>query len=317
MHMPLERILEVEHLGVNVSGSVAPTRILREISFSIQKAEILCILGASGSGKTTLTRALTMLLKNSRLTIEGRVNYGGVDIVGASPSDLLQIRRRKIRYIFQDPAESLNPLLILKTQFRLADPTETGSLENVLALLHDVGIENPGRLLSLYPHQASVGMLQRFLLAMALCASPDLIIADEPTSALDPEMRDLFIHIISRERSARMMGAVIVTHDVPLAESLADTVAVMYRGEFLEYGPKQDVFSNPLHPYTSAMIRGTLLMSVNESQAVQTHGDESSGEHTGCRYRPLCPKARDECAVRSISIERISEGHHVRCLFWK
>ena len=318
MHMLLETLLEARGLSVRGNAESRNAPIVADVSFVLQQGEILCILGESGSGKTTLARALTGLRSSgSSSDQDGKVLLQGRDIVSLTPAELQQIRREKVRYIFQEAVQALNPLLHLGTQFLAGAPHASSDMRDVAEALGKAGIDDAATLLSLYPHQASVGMLQRFLLALALYVKPLLLIADEPTSALDPEMRDRFSTAIIRERTDRQMSAVVVTHDASLARNIADTIAIMYLGRFVEYGPTQRIFENPRHPYTRRILRGHSPLDLASTFRAATGAMQSVGSGHGCDYSSLCEKSGPECLPSPIAMEQCEERHVVRCLHWR
>jgi oligopeptide/dipeptide ABC transporter ATP-binding protein len=316
--MLLETLLEARGLSVRGNAESRNAPIVADVSFVLQRGEILCILGESGSGKTTLAHALTGLRSSgSALAQDGKVLLQGRDIVSLTPAELQQIRREKVRYIFQEAVQALNPLLQLGTQFLAGAPHTASDMRGAAEALGKAGIDDTATLLSLYPHQASVGMLQRFLLALAVYVKPLLLIADEPTSALDPEMRDRFSTAITRERTDRQMSAVVVTHDASLARNIADTIAIMYLGRFVEYGPAQRIFENPRHPYTKRILRGHSPQELAGTFRAATGVVQSVTDALGCAYRPLCEKSGPECLPSPIAMEQCEERHVVRCLHWK
>ena len=213
--------------------------------------------------------------------------------------------------------QALNPLLQLGTQFLAGAPHAASDRRGVAEALGKAGIDDAATLLSLYPHQSSVGMLQRFLLALVLYVRPLLLIADEPTSALDPEMRDRFSTAINRERMDRQMSAIVVTHDTALVRNIADTIAIMYLGRFVEYGPAQRIFENPRHPYTKRILRGHSPHELASNFRAATGAMKSVTNAHGCDYSFLCEKSGPECFPSPITMEQCEERHVVRCLHWR
>jgi oligopeptide/dipeptide ABC transporter ATP-binding protein len=313
-----ETLLEARGLSVQGKAESRSAPILADVSFVLRRGEVLCILGESGSGKTTLAHALTGLITpGSGMHQSGKVLLQGRDITLLTEVELRLVRSRKIRYVFQEAVQALNPLFRLVTQFGAGSPHAASDKKGMVDVLKNAGIDDPASLLALYPYQASVGMLQRFLLAMALYVKPLLLIADEPTSALDPDMRDRFSAAISRERTDRQMSAVVVTHDMELARSIADTIAIMYLGRFVEYGPAERIFENPRHPFTKRVLRGHGLQELSNTFRTATGIMQSESDGYGCAYSPLCVTSGPECLQSPIAMEQCEERHDVRCLHWR
>ncbi len=245
------------HIGFSSESGVVPA--LRGISLGLGRGETLAIVGESGSGKSVTALSITRLLPTPPAVIQsGSIFFEGADLLKVSDTELRRIRGGKIAYIFQEPSTSLNPVYTIRSQIaemiQLHRPDVRDIDAEIIHWLDAVGINDPGRRLHDYPHQFSGGMQQRVMIAMALSARPDLLIADEPTTALDVTIQAQILtklHELQRELG---MAVLLITHNFAIIRGLARHVAVMYRGEVVEYGETEQVLRDPQHPYTQALI---------------------------------------------------------------
>ncbi len=248
--------LEVERLSVLSLNKPEPEVIVGETSFVLEKGKTLALVGESGSGKTTLCRALTRLFPPSmKHTLHGTVRFNDVDLLTCTDENLRDIRRREIRYVFQEPQQALNPALSIRTQMALASDSDSNSEDAVHEALHSVGLESPHEVMRLYPHQLSIGMAQRVMIAMAVLPHPSLLIADEPTSALDASLRFQLLDLLKSLQLQNGMAMILVTHDLAIARKYADDIAVMRDGVVLELSSSTAFFQEPSHPYSQLLLR--------------------------------------------------------------
>ena len=257
--MPDTPLLAIRNLAIDFAGETGVTHAVKGISFTMEKGETLAIVGESGSGKSVTGLALTRLLPEPpAIYRSGEILLDGRDVLKMTPRELQNIRGNKIAYIFQEPSTSLNPVFTIRNQvaeaIRLHRPEVTDIDAEVVKYLDLVGIVNPAQRMADYPHQLSGGMQQRAMIAMALSCQPDLLVADEPTTALDVTIQAQIIDQL-RELKARLgMAIILITHNFGIISGIADRVAVMFRGKFVEYGTTREVLSNPQHAYTKALI---------------------------------------------------------------
>ncbi|EFR31296.1 ABC transporter ATP-binding protein [Eremococcus coleocola] len=295
------------------------------VSFTLHKNEKLAIVGESGCGKSTLATSIVGLHdpKNTRQT--GQILYKGKDIINYSESDYLKIRGREIGMIFQDPLASLNPLMTIGAQIEEAlyyhtDFNKDQRKERTLELLDQVGIANPNRMYKQYPHELSGGMRQRVIIAIALAAKPNIIIADEPTTALDVTIQAQILDLLNQIQEETESGIILITHDLGVVAETADRVAVMYAGQFVEIAEVHDLFNNPKHPYTRSLLR-----SIPQSNDMV---DDETGElhviqgsvpnitkmkRTGCRFADRTPWIPEHVHEENPSLHEVEPGHWVRC----
>ena len=252
-------LLEVNNLRIEYPSRHGVHVAVKSLTLDIQRGEIVGVVGESGAGKSTVGNAIIDLLSPPGTVAGGEVFLNGEKISGLSIEQMRQVRGSKIGFIFQDPMTSLNPLFTVEQQL-----TETihanmkvsneQAYQRALALMNQVGIPQPENRLKQYPHQFSGGMRQRVVIAIALAGEPDLIIADEPTTALDVSIQDQILSLIRDLCKKNNVGCMLVTHDMGVVSNVTDRVAVMYRGDLVEFGPTAKVLGDPDHPYTRSLI---------------------------------------------------------------
>ncbi|ACQ94107.1 ABC transporter related [Tolumonas auensis DSM 9187] len=252
-------LLEVRNLRIEYPSRYGVMAAVKDLSFSIEKGEILGVVGESGAGKSTIGNAIIDLLSPPGRIARGDVFLNGEKISGLSPDAIREIRGAKIGFIFQDPMTSLNPLFtveqqLVETMLANTELKPDEAYEKALELMEAVGIPQPELRIKQYPHQFSGGMRQRVVIAIALCCDPDLIIADEPTTALDVSIQDQILQLIKKLCKERQVGCMLVTHDMGVVSNITDRVAVMYRGDLVEIGTTAQVLGAPKHPYTQSLI---------------------------------------------------------------
>ncbi|MEI8235327.1 MAG: ABC transporter ATP-binding protein [Verrucomicrobiota bacterium] len=252
-------LLEVRNLSIRFATEEAAVDAVREVSFRIEKGETLAVVGESGSGKSVTALALTRLLPEPPARyVGGEILLDGRDVLRMPPGELRAVRGKRIAYVFQEPSTSLNPVFTIRSQIaemlRLHRPEVRDLDAEVAKWLGLVGIVDPARRMHDYPHQLSGGMQQRAMIAMALSAQPDLLVADEPTTALDVTIQAQIIDLLRELKSQLHMSILLITHNFGIIGGIADRVAVMFRGRIVETGPTGQVLSAPQHPYTRALI---------------------------------------------------------------
>ena len=252
-------LLEVRNLRIEYPSRHGVMAAVKDLSFTIEKGEILGVVGESGAGKSTIGNAVIDLLSPPGRIARGDVFLNGEKISGLSPDAIREIRGARIGFIFQDPMTSLNPLFtveqqLVETMLANTELKPDEAYEKALELMEAVGIPQPELRIKQYPHQFSGGMRQRVVIAIALCCDPDLIIADEPTTALDVSIQDQILQLIKKLCKERQVSCMLVTHDMGVVANITDRVAVMYRGELVEIGTTAQVLGAPNHPYTQSLI---------------------------------------------------------------
>jgi len=252
-------MLSIQDLKIGFSTPTGVTPALKGVSLELGKGETVAIVGESGSGKSVTALAITRLLPSPPAIYQGgSITFEGQDLLKASDAELRKVRGGKIAYIFQEPSTSLNPVYTIRSQIaemiELHRPDVSDVDAEIIRWLDTVGIVDPASRLHDYPHQLSGGMQQRVMIAMALSARPDLLIADEPTTALDVTIQKQILDKLRELQRDLGMAVMLITHNFAIIQGLARHVAVMYRGEVVEYGETDQVLRNPQHPYTKALI---------------------------------------------------------------
>lgn len=252
-------LLAVKNLRIEYPSRHGVHVAVKSLTLDIQAGEIVGVVGESGAGKSTVGNAVIDLLSPPGSIAAGEVYLNGEKISGLSPQAMREVRGSKIGFIFQDPMTSLNPLFTVEQQLTETihanmQVSDQQAYQRALSLLQQVGIPQPENRLKQYPHQFSGGMRQRVVIAIALAGEPDLIIADEPTTALDVSIQDQILTLIRELCKQNNVGCMLVTHDMGVVSNVTDRVAVMYRGDLVEFGPTGKVLGTPQHPYTRSLI---------------------------------------------------------------
>jgi oligopeptide transport system ATP-binding protein len=309
-------LLEVSGLSTAFHTRHGVVRAVNDVSFHLERGETLGIVGESGSGKSVACLSLLGLIPRPPGRIEaGSARFDGVDLLHGAEPVLRAIRGRRIGMIFQDPMTSLNPYLTVEEQLvepllihGLADRAEARRL--ALAALKEVGVPDTERRIRNHPHQFSGGMRQRVMIAMALIAKPDLLIADEPTTALDVTVQAQILDLIEREQTQRGVAVILISHDLGVVAEICDRVMVMYAGRVVETAPADTLFRAPQHPYTRALqlSRPALQAKGAELYAIPGLPPDPAQPHAGCPFTPRCEFAIDECATARIELSSVNGG---------
>ena len=296
-------------------------RAVDGVSFAVAAGETLGIVGESGSGKSVTCYSLMGLVPSPPGKIEsGTAQFDGVDLLHCAPAAARSIRGKRVAMIFQDPMTSLNPYLRIGDQ--LIEPllihgsvSRTEARKRGAALLEAVGINEPEKRLSQYPHEFSGGMRQRVMIAMALITEPELLIADEPTTALDVTVQAQILELIRRLQRERNMAVIFITHDLAVVSGLCDRVQVMYGGRILETGSTRDLFYRPLHPYTRALQKSIPAIQPKGSELYTIPGlpPDLSKPLPGCPFAPRCEFAVERCRTEPVRLQEAAPGHSHAC----
>jgi len=299
-----EPVLSVKNLRVEFATRRGVLRAIDDISFDIAKGEVLGVVGESGAGKSVTGNAVIGLIDPPGRIAAGEIHLSGLRIDNLSTEALRRIRGKRIGMIFQDPLTSLNPLYkvgdqIIETIRAHSNVPESAARKRAIELLAEVGIPAPDKRIDAYPHEFSGGMRQRVVIALAICADPELIIADEPTTALDVSVQAQIISLIRRLGRDHGTAVMLVTHDMGVIAETCDRVAVMYSGRIAEIGPVQDVIRNPLHPYAKGLMGAIPTLAIEAERLVQIPGSmpRLSAIPPGCAFNPRCASAFDRCRV--------------------
>lgn len=264
-------LLELHNLSIRFRTENGVVDAVKGVSFSMKEGDSLAIVGESGSGKSVTALSLTRLLPSPPAEyVGGKILFLGRDILRMPPRQIRLLRGGGIGYVFQEPATSLNPVYTIRSQIaegiRLHRPEITDVDAEIVKWLGAVGIVDPDRRMHDYPHQLSGGMQQRAMIAMALSCRPKLLIADEPTTALDVTIQAQILAELRRLRAEFGMSLILITHNFAIIRGLCERVAVMFRGEIVEYGDTESLLKNPQHPYTKALISCVPRLGVKQAR---------------------------------------------------
>ncbi|KGA82721.1 peptide ABC transporter ATPase [Lysinibacillus fusiformis] len=296
-----------------------------DVSLSLQKNEVLAIVGESGCGKSTLATTIVGLHNEVNTKVTGDIFYNNQNLAKLNDQQFNNLRGNDIGFIFQDPLSALNPLMRISEQIEEGliyhtKLTKQQRSERVLELLNQVGIANPERVARQFPHQLSGGMRQRVMIAIALSCKPAILIADEPTTALDVTIQAQILDLLKALQTETETGIILITHDLGVVAEMADRVVVMYAGEVVEEAPVQELFNNPRHPYTRSLL----------NSIPQTHSENERLEviqgmvpslinlpREGCRFSGRIPWIDTSSHEAKPQLHEIAPGHFVRCTCWK
>ncbi|GAA3995408.1 ABC transporter ATP-binding protein [Comamonas faecalis] len=297
-------LLQVQNLMVEFPTRRGTLRALDDVSFSIAPGEILGVVGESGAGKSLTGASIIGLLEPPGRIAGGQILLGGERIDDLPPEKMRHIRGRRIGAIFQDPLTSLNPLYTVGQQLvetiRTHLPLSAAQARaRAIELLQDTGIPAADQRIDHYPHQFSGGMRQRVVIALALAAEPQLIVADEPTTALDVSIQAQIIELLKRLCRTHGAAVMLITHDMGVIAETCDRVAVMYAGRIAEIGPVHEVIHQPAHPYTAGLMACIPDMDSDRERLNQIDGamPRLNAIPRGCAFNPRCPKVFDRCRV--------------------
>ena len=250
--------LEIKNLKVSFRTDSGRVQAVRDISFALRQGRTLAVVGESGSGKSVTSRAIMGLLAGNATVEGGQILLDGADLLQLSPAQWCAVRGRKIAMVFQDPLSCLNPVMQVGKQITEAmsnaGTSRKQARDRAIELMGEVGIAQPERWFRAYPFQLSGGMRQRVVIAIALASDPEVLICDEPTTALDVTIQAQILELINRLKQERNLSVLFITHDLGVVAQMADDIAVMYAGKIVEYGTAEEVFYDPRHPYTWALL---------------------------------------------------------------
>ncbi len=313
-YFPVERSL----LDRLLSRERRYVRAVDGVSFSLDKGEVLALIGESGCGKTTTGRVVLRLLEPT----SGEIYFDGIDVTGLGDEEMRRLRRR-MQMIFQDPYASLNPKMRIGRA--LEHPllihglaTKKEAREEALRLLERVGLTPAEEFYYRYPHQLSGGQRQRVAIARAMITRPDFVVADEPVSMIDVSMRASILDLLQDFRRDYGLSMLFITHDIAVGRVIADRIAVMYLGKIVEMGPTEEVINNPAHPYTLALIEAVPSIKRRrrkEKKRITVGGEVPNpiNPPSGCRFHPRCPYATKICSQEEPKLEKVGPSHYAAC----
>jgi peptide/nickel transport system ATP-binding protein len=311
-------LLEVKGLRVTYRTVYGYLEAVKGLDLSIEKGETVAVVGESGCGKSTVGHSLVRLLPpNARY--EGSVNFDGKEVFSLTGRELRAFRGNDVFMIFQDPLNSLNPVkrvdnqmleaVMMREKVAAKEFDREEAYKEIIKGLTEVRMPDPDVIVRRYPHQLSGGQIQRVVIAMALLMKPKLLVADEPTSALDVTIQAQVMKLIKDLKKEYGMSVLFITHDMAVAYTIADRFLVMYAGELSELGPVDMVVSNPLHPYTIALVNSIPTKSHRQGELVAIPGSPPNmlAPPSGCRFNPRCPKVMEICRTVDPVTKRVDQ----------
>lgn len=311
-------LLEVKNLNLGFQSENLFFQALYDISFSIEKGEMLALVGESGCGKTmSATSILQLIPKTARIT-SGEILFNGENLLNKTQKEMQSIRGAKIALIPQDPMTSLNPLYTVGNQLLEIIKIHQNlqgkeAKKKAIEALEMVQIPNAKSRLKNYPHEFSGGMKQRAIIAMALACNAELLIADEPTTALDVTIQAQIMNLLNDIKTQQNTSILLITHDLALVKENADVISVMYAGRIVEQAPAEDFFANPIHPYSKALLnslpsnKGTKLATIKGQPPAITQ------KLDGCKFHPRCEYCMNVCLKNIPPLIYVNEKHKVAC----
>jgi peptide/nickel transport system ATP-binding protein len=316
-------LLEVTDLKTHFRTERGLVRAVDGVSFSLEEGKTLGVVGESGSGKSVLSRSIMNLLPKRGVVREGTVMFDGVNTTQLTWKESRKMYGTGMAMIFQDPMTSLNPVVkigrqiteSLKLHFEMDSDFAAETAEE---LLRSVGIPEPRRRLSEYPHQLSGGMRQRVVIAIALACGPKLLFADEPTTALDVTVQKQILNLLKRQQAERQMSVILVTHDLGVVAGRTDEIMVMYGGQAVEHASTGQLFANMRHPYTEALLNSIPKLrdpSHTRLESIEGRPPRLIDPTPGCRFAPRCAYATAQCheEMPPLTEDADDPGHVYRC----
>ena len=314
-----DALLSVRHLTVEYTSEGEVIHAVNDVSFELEKGKTIGLVGETGAGKTSIAKAILRILPEPPARVKsGEIWFEGRELLGLKEEEMRKIRGKNISMIFQDPMTALNPIMRIGEQIaeviRLHEKCgKAQSVQKAKEMLEMVGI--PGERYYEYPHHFSGGMKQRVVIAMALACAPDLLLADEPTTALDVTIQAQVLDMINELKERLNTSMIMITHDLGVVAQVCDSVAVVYAGEIMEYGTKEQIFDHPLYPYTKGLFGSLPNMNDDAERLSPIEGlpPNPADLPKGCAFHPRCPYATEACEQAHIPLTDMGGGHLCRC----
>lgn len=310
-------ILTVKHLSVAFDTAAGRVQAVRDVSFALHRGETLALVGESGCGKSATCRAIMRLLARNAQITDGSIEFDGQDLLRLSHGAMRKIRGNRIAMIFQDPMTALDPTMkigrqIAETITLHQRVSRAAANRRALELMTQVGIEDAARRFNQYPHEFSGGQRQRIVIAIALAADPDILIADEPTTALDVTMQAQILDLIRASQARMGVSVIFITHDLGVVANVADRVAVMYAGKIVETGTAQEIFYDPRHPYTWGLLASMPTLSTDKERLHAIPGTPPTliAPPEGDAFAPRNPYALEADFLAEPPMFKISDTHY-------
>ena len=316
-----KNLIEVEDLRVSFFTPAGEVKAVDGISYSLKNNEIMGIVGESGSGKSVEAYSIMGLLQGSGKVIGGSIRFEGEDILKYSKDQMFDLRGSKISMIFQNPMTCMNPVYTVGDQLMEALLCHNKGMKReearkrAIEMLQLVGINNAEKRVDQYPHEFSGGMRQRAMIAMGLICHPKLLIADEPTTALDVTTQEQILRLMKSLQERTGMSIIFITHNLGVVAEICDRVSVMYAGHIVEQGGVEEIFYNPVHPYTKGLLRSVTSLGGAQRELYTIRGTVPTAGHfsSGCRFADRCDACMEKCRKSIPPLCEIESGHLCRC----
>lgn len=316
-------LLDVRNLKTHFFTDQAIVPAVDGVDIQIKKGETVAIVGESGSGKSITSLSIMKLVPRPGEIVSGKVYLDGVDLLALSEKEMCHVRGNEMAMIFQEPMTSLNPVLTIKEQMTEAliyhqKLSKKEAIEKTMDLLEMVGFSRAEELINDYPHRLSGGMRQRVMIAIAMSCNPKLLIADEPTTALDVTIQAQILDLMRKINKQFQTSILLITHNLGVVSEVAQKVLVMYCGQVVEQAAVDDLFDEPLHPYTIGLINSIPSINQELDRLIPIEGNVPAPENypNGCRFAPRCPRAFDRCVHEKPNLLAISTTRSVRCFLY-
>ena len=323
-------LLEVKGLSTYFYSIHGVAKAVNNVSFNLKRGEILGIVGESGCGKSVTSLSIVRLIQSPPGQIQaGEIIFDGTNLLTLSEHAMRDIRGDKISMIFQEPMTSLNPLYTVGNQISEMFIRHNGydrkkALDGSIEMLKKVQIPHPEARVKEYPHQMSGGMRQRVMIAMAMACNPEILIADEPSTALDVTIQAQVLNLMLELKKTYETSIILITHDLGVIAEVAERVAVMYAGQIVEEADVEEIFDDPLHPYTRSLLKSIPILGERFEKEGRVELNEIKGIvpslyalPRGCNFYPRCPDAQSECNEAAVPIILTSDSRKVRCILHK
>jgi len=316
-----DALLSVNDLTIYYYTLEGIIKAVRNVSFQINRGESVCLVGESGSGKSTIGLAIAMSLPQNARIVGGRIIYNNVNLLDLNEEEKRKYRGKEISIIFQDPAATLNPLFSIGEQISDVimyhlNIKRHEAIEQAKKILKRVGLPDPERIIKLYPHELSGGMLQRVSIAIALSTNPKILIADEPTTMLDVTLQAQILELLSKLKDEFGLSMLFITHNLGVAAEICEKIIVMYAGMIVEEGSVDEVLLNPLHPYTKKLLESVPRAQIKVEKLKHIPGaipDLRFVPH-GCPFADRCDERMEICTKEIPKFINVNPGHKVACV---
>lgn len=309
----MENVLEIKNLNITFKDMIGELKAVSNLSFAVNKGEVLCLIGESGSGKSVTAKAVMGLLESGKIT--GEIWYEGKNLLTMKEKEVCRLRGTEISMIFQEPMTALNPVVKIRDQITEVFKIHKITVDyvRIIEILKLLNINEPEEILEKYPFELSGGLRQRIVIAMAVICEPELIIADEPTTALDVTTQMETLLLLKKVASKMGCAVLLITHDLGVVAECADKVIVMYRGRKMEECQVSQIFTEARHPYSIGLIASQPSNFNGRYFTINGNVEQNYGEMKGCPFADRCEKKSQQCMQDMPQERMIADNHSIAC----